>query len=138
MITASEFTDDILNQDIQVKEGVALREILQMLISEAPNQLNVTNVVCNIDNQALQAIYNRKGTSKNLVLNNIGKQLYWLQEIGEFFLHLKYVDIKENKAKQVHKRKPHLGNQHKSRLLYQNMVQIGPLSMRTSRHPEAT
>ena len=62
MIISSEFTEDMMNQDIQVKEGVALKETLQMLIKQVPNQIKGTNVVCSIDNQALQAIYNRKGT----------------------------------------------------------------------------
>ena len=86
MITASEFTDDIINQDIQVKEDIALKETLQTLIREAPEQVKGTNVVCNMDNQAPQAVYNRKGTSKNLLLNSIGKQLYWLQETGDFLM----------------------------------------------------
>ena len=49
MITSSEFARNIADAH-----------------QKAPNQLKGTTVVCSIDNQALQAIYNRKGTSKNL------------------------------------------------------------------------
>ena len=37
-----------------------------------------------VDNQVLRAVLERKGTSQNLALNSIGKQIHWLQELGEF------------------------------------------------------
>ena len=45
IITASEFPGNIVDRDIQVKEGIAL-------LKETPEQIKGTNVVSNIDNQA--------------------------------------------------------------------------------------
>ena len=90
-ITAGDFEDDMLNQDIQVKEGFALRATLQMLVLQVPERLKGRNIVCKVDNQVLKAVWERKGTSHNLVLNRIGKHIYWLQFFGDFFLSLEYV-----------------------------------------------
>ena len=75
-ITTNEF---FLEQDIQVKEGEALRATLHMLVSDFLERIKGKTLVCKIDNQVLKAVLERKGTSQNLTLNNIGKQIYWLQ-----------------------------------------------------------
>ena len=97
-ITAGEFEESILDQDIQVKEGEALRRTLQMLVNEFPSQIQGKQVVCNIDNQVLKAVLERKGTSQNLALNQVGKQIYWLQQLGKFHMTLKYVKSEFNVA----------------------------------------
>jgi hypothetical protein len=76
-ITAGEFSDSLLSQDIQVKEGEALRATLQMMVNEMPEFIQGKTLVCKVDNQVLKAVWERKGTSKNLILNNIGKQNFW-------------------------------------------------------------
>ena len=95
---AGEFDEAMLQEDIQVKEGEALRATLQLLIEEFPTQLKGKTLMCKIDNQVLKAVIERKGTSQNLALNNIGKQIYWLQQMGQFYISLQYVKSQLNVA----------------------------------------
>ena len=95
-VTAGEFTDKMLSQDIQVKEGEALRATISMIVSEMPSLVQGKTLVCHIDNQALKAVYERKGTSHNLALTDIGKKIYWLQRAGGFSVKLEYVQSEKN------------------------------------------
>ena len=95
-ITSGEFQEDFLTQDIQVKEAEALRATITMLVIDMPEQIKGKTLICKVDNQVLKAVWERKGTSKNLMLNNIGKQIYWLQFLGKFFISLQYVKSAEN------------------------------------------
>ena len=70
-IIANEFDESFLNQDIQVKEGEALRATLFMLVPEFLDKIQGKSLVCKIDNQVLKAVLDRKGTSQNLNLNSI-------------------------------------------------------------------
>ena len=45
-ITAGEFEDQFLHQDIQVKEGEALRSTLQRMITKFPDQIIGKTLVC--------------------------------------------------------------------------------------------
>ena len=90
-ITAGEFDGQMLGQNIQVKEGEALRMTLSMIVQEMPQLVQGKTLVCKIDNQVLKAVLERKGTSQNLQLNEVGKNMYWLMEQGQFFLQCKYV-----------------------------------------------
>ena len=67
-----------------------------MLVIDMPEQIKGKTLICKVDNQVLKAVWERKGTSKNLMLNNIGKQIYWLQFLGKFFISLQYVKSAEN------------------------------------------
>ena len=58
-----------------------------MLVTEFPLQIQGKQIICNIDNQVLKVVWEGKGTSKNLMLNNIGKQIYWLQFLGKFYIY---------------------------------------------------
>ena len=40
----------------------------------------------------------RKETSANLKLNNIGKHIFWLQQLGDFHISLTYVPSADNRA----------------------------------------
>ena len=97
-VTAGDFDESILNQDIQVKEGEALMTTLQMLVNEFPSQIQGKQIVCNIDNQVLKAVLKRKGTSQNLTLNQVGKQMFWLQQLGKFHMSLNYAKSENNAA----------------------------------------
>ena len=90
-VAAGEFDDSMIQQDIQVKEGEALRVTLSMIVRELPDLVKGKTLVCKIDNQVLKAVLVRKGTSHNLALNEVGKQIYWLMEKGQFFLSCEYV-----------------------------------------------
>ena len=48
-ITAGEFDDQMLGQDIQVKEGEALRMTLSMIVQEMPQLVQGKTLVCKID-----------------------------------------------------------------------------------------
>ena len=95
-ITAGEFQDNLLGEDIQVKEAEALRATISMLVMEMPKEIEGKTLVCKVDNQVLKAVWERKGTSKNLILNTIGKQIFWLQFLGKFYISLQYVRSQEN------------------------------------------
>ena len=75
----------MLSEDIQVKEAEALRATINMLVMDIPDQIKGKTLVCKVDNLVLKAVWERKGTSQNLMLNNIDKQIYWLQFWGKFY-----------------------------------------------------
>ena len=75
-ITAGEFKENMLSQDIQVKEAEALRATLSMIVQEMPELIQGKTLVCRIDNQVVKAVLERKGTSNNLALNEIGKSIF--------------------------------------------------------------
>ena len=107
-ITAGEFGEYILRQDIQVKEGEALRVTLAMIVEEMPDLVKGKTLVCKIDNQVLKAVLERKGTSHNLPLNDVGKAIYWLMEKGQFFLSCEYVKSELNISDQFTRESPGL------------------------------
>ena len=107
-IMSGEFDESILEQDIQVKEGEALRATLCMLVSKCLDKIQGKTLVCKIDNQVLKAVLERKGTSQNLSLNNIGKQIYWLQYYGGFHVALEYVRSENNIADEFTRESPGL------------------------------
>ena len=125
-ITAGEFEESILDQDIQVKEGEALRRTLQMLVNEFPSQIQGKQVVCNIDNQVLKAVLERKGTSQNLALNQVGKQIYWLQQLGKFHMTLKYVKSEFNVADPFTRESPGLEAVLSTHIFHQIWEKWGP------------
>ena len=59
-------------------------------------------------NKVLKAVLERKGTSQNLTLNNIGKQIYWLQHWGGFHIALEYVKSEDNRADRYTRESPGL------------------------------
>ena len=97
-ITAGEFSAQLLSQDIQVKEGEALRATLSMIVQEMPNLIKGNTLVCKIDNQVVKPVLERKDTFHNLALNsiNIGKSIDWLMEKGQSFLSCEYVQSELN------------------------------------------
>ena len=105
-VVAGEFSEPMLQQDIQVKEGEALKATLSMITKEMPDLVMGKTLVCKIDNQALKAVLERKGTSHNLALNNVGKQIYWLQEGGQFHIALQYVESENNVSDKFTRQSP--------------------------------
>ena len=75
-ITAGEFDEYLLKQDIQVKEGEALRATLAMIVEEFSELVKGKTLICQVDKQVLIAVLKRKGTSQNLAMNEIGKAIY--------------------------------------------------------------
>ena len=67
-----------------------------MIVQEMPDLIRGKTLVCKVDNQVVKAVLERKGTSHNLALNEIGKSIYWLMEKGEFFLSCEYVQSQLN------------------------------------------
>ena len=79
-----------------------------MLLNEFPSEIKGKTLVCKIDNQVLRAVLERKGTSQNLALNSVGKQIYWLQQFGQFYLSLQYVKSEDNRADKFTRESPGL------------------------------
>ena len=107
-VTAGEFQENLLNEDIQVKEAEALRATISMLVIDMPELIKGKTLVCKVDNQVLKAVWERKGTSQNLLLNNIGKQIFWLQFLGKFHITLHYVRSQENVSDKFTRQSPGL------------------------------
>ena len=107
-ITGGEFTDNMLHHDIQVKEGEALRATIAMIVEKMPELVKGKTLVCKIDNQVLKAVLERKGTSHNLALTEIGKSIYWLMERGQFFLSCEYVQSSLNVSDKFTRESPGL------------------------------
>ena len=79
-----------------------------MIVLQMPQLIKGKTLVCKVDNQVLKAVLERKGTSQNLALNSIGKQIHWLQELGEFFLSVQYVKSEFNVADKFMRESPGL------------------------------
>ena len=107
-VTPGEFQADLLDEDIQVKEAEALRATINMLVMDKPDLIRGKTLVCKIDNQVLKAVWERKGTSQNLLLNNIGKQIFWLQFLGKFHIILNYVRSQDNVSDKFTRQSPGL------------------------------
>ena len=107
-ITSGEFQETLLSEDIQVKEAEALRATINMLVMDIPDQIKGKTLVCKVDNLVLKAVWERKGTSQNLMLNNIGKQIYWLQFWGKFYISLQYVKSADNISDKFTRQSPGL------------------------------
>ena len=71
----------MLNQDVQVKEGEALRQTLTMIVKELPQLIIGKTLVCKVDNQALKAIIENS---------------FLASPDGEFFLQLEYIKSELN------------------------------------------
>ena len=107
-VTSGEFQPDLLDEDIQVKEAEALRATINMLVMEMPDLIKGKTLVCKVDNQVLKAVWERKGTSQNLLLNSIGKQIFWLQFLGKFHINLNYVKSEDNVSDKFTRQSPGL------------------------------
>ena len=69
-----------------------------MIINKIPEQIQGKCIICKVDNMTLKAILERQETSANLNLNSIGKQIFWLQQLGDFHMSVEYVQSKQNRA----------------------------------------
>ena len=97
-----------MGEDIQVKEAEALRATINMLVIEMPDLIKGKTLVCKVDNQVLKAVWERKGTSQNLFLNNIEKQICWLQFLGKFHITLNFVKSQDNVSDKFTRQSPGL------------------------------
>ena len=79
-----------------------------MLVTESLEEIQGETLVCKVDNQSLMAVMERKGSTRILALNHIGKQIYWLQQLGEFSLKLEYVKSENNRADTFTRQSPGL------------------------------
>ena len=59
-VTSGEFQEDLLREDIQVKEAEALRATIQMLVTELPTEIKGKTLVCKVDNQILKAVWRER------------------------------------------------------------------------------
>ena len=75
LVVAGEFWGQMLAEDIQVKGGEALRQTLHMLVVESAREITGKSLVYKVHNQSLMAVMARKGSTRILALNQIGKQI---------------------------------------------------------------
>ena len=68
------------------------------MVWEMSDQIRGRTLLCKVDNQALKAIIEKKGSTRMLPLNKMGKQIFWMQQSTEFFLQLEYVKSEVNVA----------------------------------------
>ena len=102
----------MLQEDIQVKEGEALRATLQLLTEQFPTQIKGKTLLCKVDNQVLKAVIERKGTSQNWVnfislFNMLSQNITLLTSFKggtilcyislQIWLHLMYTDLQGKK-----------------------------------------
>ena len=125
-VVAGEFWGAMLAEDIQVKEGEALRQTLNMMVQELPEEIKGTTLVCKVDNQSLKAVMERKGSTRVLALNHIGKQIYWMQQLGEFALRLEYVRSEDNVADPFTRQSPGLETSLSDTYFWKIWNQLGP------------
>ena len=64
-ITAGEFEEDLLGEDIHIKKAEALRATIHMLVTELPTEIKGKTLICKVDNQVLKAVWERKGFPKS-------------------------------------------------------------------------
>ena len=81
-----------------MKEGEVLRQALHMMVRELPQDIKGKTLICKVDYQSLKAVMDRKESTRALALTAIGKQICWLQQLGEFSLRLEYVKSEDNAA----------------------------------------
>ena len=79
-----------------------------MMVNDNPQDLQGKTLIYKIDNQALKAVLEKKGTSHNLELNRVGKEIFWLTQIGQFHLDLECVESKNNVADKFTRQSPGL------------------------------
>jgi len=125
-IVAGEFWGKMLTEDIQVKEGEALRQTLNMMVVKSPEDIKGKTLICKVDNQSLKAVIERKGSTRILALNKIGKQIYWLQQLGDFSLQLEYVRSEENKADPFTRQSPGIETSLADSYFQRIWVHMGP------------
>ena len=77
----------------KIEAGEALRQTLVMMVNEMADQMKGKTVLCKVDNQVLKAIIEKKGSTRMLPLNEIGKQLFWMQQTADFFLRLELCKV---------------------------------------------
>ena len=65
-------------------------------------------MIWKIDNQSLEAALEKKGTTRNLALNQVGKEFFWLTDMRQFHLDLEYVQSKNNAACKFSRQTPGL------------------------------
>ena len=85
-----------------------MRATLSLIVKEIPHELYGKTLICKVDNQALMAVLERKGTSHNVALNTIGKHFFLLQHQVQFHMALEYVKSKKNVADKFTKQSPGL------------------------------
>ena len=85
---------------------------MHILVLKLPQEMKGKTLACTIDNQSPKAVMESKGSTRVIALNSIGKQIYWLQQRGEFALRLDYFKSKGNIADIFTRQSPGLEASH--------------------------
>ena len=79
-----------------------------MMVNQVPHEIQGKTLLCKVDNKTLKTVLERKGTSHNFFLNQVGKSIFWLTEIGQFHLALQYVKSEDNVSDSFTRQSPGL------------------------------
>ena len=96
--TAGQFTKTELILHINNKEGIALLRSLENFLNTHPLLVKGKMFIIKIDNETLYHIFKQGGSSKQMFLTNICKQIFWLEIKFQCKINLTWVPSKENKA----------------------------------------
>ena len=76
---SEDFSQDEVQRHINEKEAMALYKFLWNLLQKDPLLFEGKTIHIQVDNEVLNRIYNRGGSSRQLFITNICKKLFWLQ-----------------------------------------------------------
>jgi hypothetical protein len=93
-----DFSEKEIGFHINVKEAVALEHSLTLFCEKSSEQVKGKVVVVKVDNKVLFHIHEKGGSSKQQIITEICKKLFWMQVQGEFRLQLQWVPSRENEA----------------------------------------
>ena len=97
-VTAGQFSKEEIPLHINNKEAAALLKTLQNFLETHPLLVYGKLFIVKVDNEALFQIYMSEGSSKQLFITNICKQLFWLQIKYHCKINLAWIPSKNNLA----------------------------------------
>ena len=92
---AADFSPDLAQAHINIKQTFALHEVLRLLVDDQPEYLRGSIATIDIDNTTM--FYSvRKGRAKDSYMHHIVCQLFWLHVEADCTLKLRWVPSKDN------------------------------------------
>lgn len=90
-----DFPPDVANHHINLQEGYALQQTLQMYCADFSDRIAGSTLVSDIDNKVFHDSFKR-GRAKNTLMHGMIIDLFWLQVEYDFMLKLRWVNSKAN------------------------------------------
>ena len=90
-----DFPVDMASTHINLQEGYALQQTLEMYCADHSAQIAGSTLVSDIDNKVFHDSFKR-GRAKNTLMHGMIVDLFWLQVEHDFILKLRWVNSKAN------------------------------------------